>query len=137
MRLRRGHAYSLDKAEYTRGDMLQMPPVFYRQAEVCRFRGPRRKVLEEIQEKIICPHHFQIFVDNDFKVRGYQTVDFSLKNLEEYQKKPRNKSYMTINNKDITKDKTKLQEIYDEFWEFIDDDNNDFKTYILNDKRRK
>ncbi|MBN1802272.1 MAG: hypothetical protein JW891_12245, partial [Candidatus Lokiarchaeota archaeon] len=27
---------------------------------------------------IICEHHFQMFIDRDFKVRGYQKVDFEL-----------------------------------------------------------
>ena len=32
-----------------------------------------------VPKDTICDHHFQIFVDQDFKVRGYQKVDFELK----------------------------------------------------------
>jgi len=32
--------------------------------------------------------------------------------------------------------KRSLKEIYDEFWEFIDDNNSDFKEFISKDKRR-
>ena len=31
-----------------------------------------------IQKNTACPHHFQVFVDEDFIVRGYQIVDFSI-----------------------------------------------------------
>ena len=31
-----------------------------------------------IQKNEICEHHFQAFIDNDFKVRGYQKVDFEI-----------------------------------------------------------
>ncbi|MBY9008950.1 MAG: hypothetical protein KGD74_03680, partial [Candidatus Lokiarchaeota archaeon] len=34
------------------------------------------------------------------------------------------------------KNKRSLKEIYDEFWEFIDDNNSDFKEFISKDKRR-
>jgi len=30
-----------------------------------------------IPKNKICPHHFQAFIDKNFKVRGYQKVDFS------------------------------------------------------------
>ena len=52
MRLRRGHPYQLHKAEYPRGAMLQMPPVFHREAEIHRFRGTRREIPEKIQKEI-------------------------------------------------------------------------------------
>ncbi|TFG22656.1 MAG: hypothetical protein EU532_14190 [Promethearchaeota archaeon] len=35
-------------------------------------------------------------------------------------------------NKEIT-----LEDIYNEFWEFIDDDNLEFKKFIINDPRRR
>ncbi|MFX0060151.1 MAG: hypothetical protein ACFE85_14340 [Candidatus Hodarchaeota archaeon] len=42
------------------------------------------------------------------------------------------------NQTDCTKKKMiNLKEIYDEFWEFIDNDNNDFKEFIQSDPRRK
>ena len=33
----------------------------------------------------VCDHSFQSFVDKNFKVRGYQTVDFEFSNLEFYE----------------------------------------------------
>lgn len=30
-----------------------------------------------------------------------------------------------------------LEEIYNEFWEFIDDDNLEFRKFIINDPRRR
>jgi hypothetical protein len=31
-----------------------------------------------VHKDLICPHHFQFFIDNNFKVRGYQKVDLEL-----------------------------------------------------------
>ncbi|MFW9989510.1 MAG: hypothetical protein ACFFC3_12720 [Candidatus Odinarchaeota archaeon] len=31
-----------------------------------------------IQKGLICPHHFQFFLDNQFQIRGYQKVDLEL-----------------------------------------------------------
>jgi len=117
----------------------------------------------------MCPHHFQLFLDKNFAIRGYQKVDFQLNrdkndkqnkldskkhfvnSLELYKsnglhkKKPK-----TIPRKpDIYKDKKfvdikaeinskmTLKEIYDEFWEFIDENNETFRKFILKDKRRR
>ncbi|MFX1501882.1 MAG: hypothetical protein ACFFDH_13035 [Promethearchaeota archaeon] len=33
----------------------------------------------------VCEHSFQSFVDKNFKVRGYQTVDFEFSNIEFYE----------------------------------------------------
>ncbi len=43
-----------------------------------------------------------------------------------------------IKNKEITSQKKKmtLKEIYDEFWELIDDNNEEFKVFLRNDLRR-
>ncbi|MHA1488126.1 MAG: hypothetical protein ACTSRI_00310 [Promethearchaeota archaeon] len=38
---------------------------------------------------------------------------------------------------ELKKKKMTLQEIYDEFWEFIDDDNEEFREFIIKDARRK
>ena len=65
-----------------------------------------------------CRHHFQLFIDNNFAIRGYQKVDYEL-----------------IDKKDEEKEMT-LEEIYEEFWELIDDDNPDFKHLIVKDLRR-
>jgi len=71
-----------------------------------------------IAKGMICEHHFQIFIDKNFAIRGYQKVDFQVIDM-----KPQ-KSNMT------------LEEIYQEFWEFIDDDNSTFSSFISKDNRR-
>ncbi|MFW9988633.1 MAG: hypothetical protein ACFFC3_08255 [Candidatus Odinarchaeota archaeon] len=38
-----------------------------------------------IPSKLCCEHSFQAFVDKNFKVRGYQTVDFEFSNMEFYE----------------------------------------------------
>lgn len=125
-----------------------------------------------IQKGLICPHHFQFFMDNQFQIRGYQKVDLELN--QENSNKLRNgvkalnqsdveKSNLfekliydgnkvkyvpvnsDINNENkIAKQKTNpknkimtLKEIYDEFWEFIDEDNSQFQKFIIMDNRRK
>ena len=120
-----------------------------------------------VPKNLVCKHHFQAFVDKQFKVRGYQKVDFELadKNakgefLKESNKsddklfenlilegnhleyKPNKIRTHNINRKDednlLNRDKEmKLQEIYEEFWEFIDDDNTEFKEFIVKDKKRR
>ncbi|MFX1302357.1 MAG: hypothetical protein ACFFBV_01665 [Promethearchaeota archaeon] len=118
-----------------------------------------------IARGLVCEHQFQAFVDKNFQVRGYQRVDFEIENksnredfsnlrsfkqnddelyenlilegnyLEykpkntkskknEYQKKPSHQNKMT------------LEEIYDEFWEFIDENHEKFKDFIDKDSRR-
>jgi hypothetical protein len=119
----------------------------------------------------VCQHHFQLFIDKNFSIRGYQKVDFQL-NPEERKKdkrlKPHYKDhfvnsldlYQSNNScddssKDIEnksnevnipshfeenfnkKNKMTLQEIYEEFWEFIDDNNEVFRRFINNDKKRR
>jgi len=39
-----------------------------------------------IQKNEICEHHFQAFVDKDFKVRGYQKVDFEIVSKKKFPK---------------------------------------------------
>jgi hypothetical protein len=41
-----------------------------------------------IHKGLICPHHFQIFIDNNLQIRGYQKVDLELN--QENSKKLRN-----------------------------------------------
>ena len=122
------------------------------------------------QDKI-CHHHFQLFIDKNFSIRGYQKVDYQL-NPEEINKdkrlKPSYKDHFVNsldfyqssksennNSKDIS-EKTKykkrtrnfeenfnkknnmtLQEIYEEFWEFISDNNEIFRRFIIEDKKRR
>ena len=38
-----------------------------------------------IPSGIICEHYFQAFVDQQFKVRGYQVVDFRISKMEYYE----------------------------------------------------
>ena len=127
-----------------------------------------------IQKGVICPHHFQVFVDKNFQIRGYQKVDLELNQensiklrngVKAFNQKGKENSNLfetiTLDGKNIkyapikrienredndykpvtcTKTKNKnmtLKEIYEEFWEFIDDDNSDFQKFIINDPRRK
>jgi hypothetical protein len=67
---------------------------------------------------MICEHHFQLFIDKNFAIRGYQKVDFQ------------------ANDAKSQKSKMTLEEIYEEFYEFIDDNNSTFIPFIIKDKRR-
>jgi len=124
-----------------------------------------------IHKGLICPHHFQIFVDRNLQIRGYQKVDFELNN--ENSKKLRNgvKAFNQIEKeeKDVFKNlvndnnilqsklsnqigtkenmqmvqeiktetkKKSMKEIYEEFWEFIEVNNENFREFLLSDKRR-
>ncbi len=117
----------------------------------------------------ICQHHFQLFLDKNFVIRGYQKVDFQLNNKKDKQDKFDSKNHF-VNSLELYKsnvlldknkpktvarkpdnytkkkfvemkasDKTKmtLSEIYNEFWEFIDENNETFRKFILRDKRRR
>ena len=111
-----------------------------------------------IAKGLVCEHQFQAFVDKNFAVRGYQKVDFEfnpLKNEREEISLQKNDkdlfenlilegNYLeyTPKHKKITPTKSKKQkkqliEIYEEFWEFIDEDNKLFQGFIKNDGRRK
>ncbi|MHA2005885.1 MAG: hypothetical protein ACXABO_00110 [Promethearchaeota archaeon] len=125
-----------------------------------------------IHKGLICPHHFQIFLDKNLQIRGYQKVDFELnqdnsvklrngvkafsqkepKNYEHFESvifDSKNVKYKPVNSEDYERgDKLKirrvpkrddmtLKEIYEDFWEFIDDNNEIFHKFIINDKRRK
>ena len=96
----------------------------------------------------VCKHHFQIFVDKSFNIRGYQKVDFELpaskkasqKNkriftngFDLYKSHNENQSNLnySMNDREV-----KLRKIYDAFWEVIDDENDEFKKFILKDRRR-
>jgi hypothetical protein len=117
-----------------------------------------------IQKGLICPHHFQVFVDKNLQIRGYQKVDFELNNensrklrngvkafkkSEEIDKKvfrnpvesndllKFNENIMLIQEIEKEKKKKTMKELYDEFWEFIDQDNKIFQSFIINDRRRQ
>ncbi|MFX1452750.1 MAG: hypothetical protein ACFFCM_18075, partial [Promethearchaeota archaeon] len=124
-----------------------------------------------VHKGLICPHHFQFFIDKNFQIRGYQKVDLELKqnnsrilknsvkafNLSEkncselfeelivdgntikFQPLNRHKELMEKSikqNNIIKRKKMTPKEIYEEFWEFIDDNNVNFLEFIINDKRR-
>jgi len=116
----------------------------------------------------ICQHHFQLFLDKNFTIRGYQKVDFQLNHKNDNQEKFDSKNHF-VNSLDLYKskvlDKNKpetiprkpdiymdkkfvdlkvnikskmtLKEIYNEFWEFIDENNETFRKFILKDRRRR
>ena len=122
------------------------------------------------QDKI-CQHHFQLFLDKNFSIRGYQKVDFQLDpedkkmekrlkpsykdhfvdSLDLYQsnKSENNTSKKIPEKPNYRKSKSKFEEnfnkknnmnlgeIYEEFWEFIDDNNEIFRKFIINDKKRR
>jgi hypothetical protein len=135
-----------------------------------------------IPKNKICQHHFQAFVDKNFKVRGYQKVDFTFEsdsienkniylykikkddnelfkklvikanymeyypnNAENFKKEFQNKyDYQKKKNEplkvkklQIEKKEMTLEEIYEQFWEFIDDDNQEFREFIIKDHRRE
>ncbi|MFX0039621.1 MAG: hypothetical protein ACFFCY_13045 [Promethearchaeota archaeon] len=124
-----------------------------------------------VHKGLICPHHFQFFMDKNFQIRGYQKVDLELN--QKNSKKLRNgvKAFNLSEKKSrdpfekliLEGEKVKFQplnsqkkvmsralkqenikrrkkmtskEIYEEFWEFIDIDNEIFFEFIINDKRR-
>lgn len=119
-----------------------------------------------IQEDITCKHHFQIFIDKNYAVRGYQKVDFQIgsnfkepKKLHEHQLKNNKNSVSEksqflydshesrslvkgampnqVKKEERTKGKMTLKNVYEEFREFIDDDNEEFMEFISKDKKRK
>jgi len=119
-----------------------------------------------IAKGLVCVHQFQAFVDKQFQVRGYQRVDFEIENksfqnmdsilIDQKQNeselfenlilegnyieyKPsisKNREKKCIKNHIIKERKMNLQEIYNEFWEFIDIDNEKFRDLIIKDLRR-
>jgi len=126
-----------------------------------------------IHKGLICPHHFQFFIDKNLQIRGYQRVDFELNNnnskkltngikafndngmkdntplFQNFHRKEeliepqeissiKCKKDTEIPQKSLSLEKKKsLKEIYDEFWEFIEEDNDIFEDFILNDNRRE
>ncbi|MHA1913434.1 MAG: hypothetical protein ACW986_07580 [Promethearchaeota archaeon] len=111
-----------------------------------------------IAKGLVCEHQFQAFVDRSFAVRGYQRVDFEFNPVKNEGKEPSPQkddkelfenlilegNYLEYKPKHecVKQDKPKkkkkqLKEIYKEFWEFIDEDNELFQDFIKNDERRK
>jgi hypothetical protein len=119
-----------------------------------------------IASGLVCDHQFQAFVDKNYMVRGYQRVDFEfekIKTEKQRLQKRKNKrnddelcenlilegDYLEYNptrkegdnnnqtNHALKKNAKNLEEIYNEFWEFIDEDNSLFQKFIKDDIRRK
>ncbi len=113
-----------------------------------------------------CEHHFQAFLDKNFKVRGYQKVDFtigefidsetnnsSIPKTETTDKKlfdnmlldgnyleyfpSKGAKLKFVEKKDLPKTEMTLAEIYEEFWEFVDDSNEKFADFVSKDNRKK
>jgi len=139
---------------------LSMPESFINQS--------KNLTILSIPNGLMCDHHFQAFVDKQFKVRGYQKVDFELKtknakkgknwhklskqdqklfenlisegNFLEYNPKKNDDNLIREDRKEISvveKHEMTLEEIYEEFWEFINDDNYEFRELILKDETRR
>jgi len=118
-----------------------------------------------IANGLVCKHQFQAFVDKNFQVRGYQKVDFEIYNDVNHSKlrdsdfddnelfknlilegnyveynlqQIQQNSNISLKNQenDSQKKNVSLQDIYNEFWEFIDENNEKFKIFIDNDLRR-
>ncbi|MFX1277623.1 MAG: hypothetical protein ACFFBP_22820 [Promethearchaeota archaeon] len=111
-----------------------------------------------ISKNIVCKHHFQCFIDKNYAVRGYQTVDYQIENDENFDSyyvddkklfknlvlsnnelKYNNEKLIGCQNRVNSSQKMKimsLEEIYEEFWEFIDEENEEFIELIKKDPRR-
>ena len=95
----------------------------------------------------ICNHIFQIFIDKNYVIRGFQKVDFELSKNKPLNHKEIMLRSLNKDNQENSEIKTiqieqhhkimSLKEIYEEFWEFINDDNEHFQKYIDEDMRRK
>ena len=119
-----------------------------------------------IASGLVCEHQFQAFVDKNYMVRGYQRVDFEFEKIKTEEKRLQNRenktnddelfenlilegNYLEYNptrkegdndnqtNRALKENVNQLEEIYNEFWEFIDNDNPLFQKFIKNDIRRK
>jgi hypothetical protein len=145
-------------------DLVGIPP--------SRLNKKSKLTIISVHKGLICPHHFQFFIDNNFQIRGYQKVDLELNqenskkfgngikvfnipekgrdrlfqkliidgNQVKFQSLNSNKSIKTRSSlKDIIsigKNMT-LKEIYEEFWEFIDESNKIFRELLIKDNRRQ
>jgi len=136
-----------------------------------------------IPKYLICEHSFQAFIDKNYKIRGYQSVDFEFKKAiegsdnpihqEKLMKKKKSEKHLfetlitegnyveyfpkdyklpkkrEVNSQiefipqkkeNINESESKnrnLKKIYEDFWGYIEDDNEIFKEFIIKDERRK
>lgn len=122
----------------------------------------KQLITMSISRGLVCEHQFQAFVDKNFQVRGYQKVDFEIENKSNQEndsnfcnfRKNDNELFenlvlegnfvkyipkikKTENHKTPSyQNKMTLEEIYNEFKEFIDEDNEKFKKFIDKDSKR-
>jgi len=114
-----------------------------------------------IARGLVCEHQFQAFVDKNYQVRGYQRVDFEFEPNVNHEKPSDFNNFKQDDNelfenlvvegnyleykinkslkkqKILTQEKKiSLREIYNEFWELIDEDNEKFRDFIEKDSRR-
>jgi hypothetical protein len=116
-------------------------------------KSNQRLTTLSIPKGLICEHHFQAFIDKNFRVRGYQKVDFifPVNDNKTKHNKRKEKRNVIVNSKRIftekqrnkaeTQDKKReemtLEEVYEKYWHLIEDDSKTFQKFIKNDKRRK
>jgi len=102
-----------------------------------------------IPKGLICEHSFQVFIDKNFKVRGYQLVDFEFENKKkkdaETQEEKSLFENLILKGNEVTfypeylkkeEKNNNLKQIYEDFWEYIPDKNPLFEQFIKTDKRR-
>ncbi len=116
----------------------------------------------------VCNHSFQIFIDKNFKVRGYQKPEYEvngtgqtkkedakfermqkvfagIQHLKDYDKAkekkniPKNRAdeHTSTLEQRIQQKKMTLEDIYEIFWQDIDDENREFREFIVKDPRRE
>jgi hypothetical protein len=77
----------------------------------------------------------KLFNENDDKL--FDRLIFEGNYVEFNPKRKNNRdSHPPLITTERNKEKRPLKDIYDEFWEFINDNNVDFKKFIEKDKRR-
>jgi hypothetical protein len=76
-------------------------------------------------------------LDKNFKVRGYQKIDYEVRFLENAPRSEREiEPARESRGEEDEPNRLSDAEIYEEFWEFIDDDHPDFQAFIQDDHRR-
>jgi hypothetical protein len=105
------------------------------------FESAKQLTTISIPKGKICEHHFQIFIDKNYKVRGFQKVDYELNDQQDSTinqiELDEEEIHVVLNEKTQRRKSMSLKEIYEEFWEYININNDDFKQFIENDFRRK
>jgi hypothetical protein len=109
---------------------------------------PDKLTTVSLPSGLVCEHTFQAFIDKQFKIRGYQKVDLELSttlnenndNTSSQYNDSKDNSVKEIKISVVEDDNYKkdkhLEELYEKFREFIDDDNPTFRELIIKDNRR-